>query len=287
MIAAAAQSEAPVILYGESGTGKELAARAIHDLSPRANKPYLTVNCAALNPGLLESELFGHVRGAFTGAHSSRIGRFEAVRGGSLLLDEVGDLPPEVQVKLLRVIEAGAIERVGAHRPIDVDVRIISATHRDLDQLIAAGRFRQDLYFRLNVIPIRLPPLRERTEDIPLLANHLLEVMNRRGGKRITGLDPAVLEVFRSHPWPGNVRQLINVLEYAYVAAREQILTRRDLPPEFDAPAPRVVLPPEMDEDQRIAAALEMTGGNKTAAAELLGISRVTLWKKLKKQAQT
>ncbi|MBU1740501.1 MAG: sigma 54-interacting transcriptional regulator, partial [Proteobacteria bacterium] len=287
MTAAAAQSEAPVILFGASGTGKELAARAIHDLSPRADKPYLTVNCAALNPGLLESELFGHVRGAFTGAHSSRIGRFEAARGGTLLLDEVGDLPPEVQVKLLRVIEAGTIERVGDHRPIDVDVRVISATHRDLDELIAAGRFRQDLYYRLNVIPIRLPPLWERTEDIPLLANHLLEVMNRRGKKRITGLDPAVLEVFRGHPWPGNVRQLINVLEYAYVAARDQILTRRDLPPEFDAPAKRMVLPLEMDEDRRIAAALEMTDGNKTAAAELLGISRVTLWKKLKKQAQT
>jgi PAS domain S-box-containing protein len=287
MIAAAAESDAPVIIFGESGTGKELVARAVHDLSPRADKPFLTVNCAALNPGLLESELFGHVKGAFTGAWSSRIGRFEAAGGGSLVLDEVGDLPLEVQVKLLRVIEVGTIERVGDHRPVEVDVRIISATHQDLPDLIAQGRFRQDLYFRLNVIPVRLPPLRRRAEDIPLLANHFLENLNRRGRKRIKGLHPDVLGAMTKHPWPGNVRQLINVLEYAFVAARDEIITPADLPAEFETgtdPSPEWF---DLDEPQRIARALEMTGGNKTAAAKMLGISRVTLWKKLKQQGQT
>jgi two-component system response regulator HydG len=286
LIAAAADSEAPVIIFGESGTGKELVARAVHDLSPRADKPYLTVNCAALNPGLLESELFGHVKGAFTGALTSRIGRFEAAGGGSLVLDEVGDPPPEVQVKLLRVIEVGTIERVGDHRPVEVDVRIISATHQDLRELIAQGRFRQDLYFRLDVIPVRLPPLRKRVEDIPLLANHFLETLNRRGQKQIKSLHPEVLEAMARHPWPGNVRQLINVLEYAFVAAREDVITLADLPAEFENRAEPSPLWLDLDEPQRIARALEMTGGNKTAAARMLGISRVTLWKKLKQHDQ-
>jgi len=290
LLSAAAASSAPVLLLGESGTGKELAAAAIHRRSPRGQGPLLKVNCAALNPALLESELFGHEKGAFTGADRARVGRFEAASGGSLFLDEIGDLPPEVQVKLLRVLQEGEIERVGSHRPIPVDVRIITATHQDLEALLSQGAFRQDLYYRINVIPIRLPPLRERREDIPLLTRSFVERTALGSGKGITGISPAALQRLLAHDWPGNVRELINAVEYAFVACPGGEIQPSHLPPSLGGgtqapcPAPTPAGAGE-DEAQRaqIKAALQASNGHKARAAQALGISRVTLWKRMKR----
>jgi two-component system response regulator HydG len=285
----AAQSEAPVIIYGESGTGKELVAHAIHALGRRNEGPFITCNCAALNEALLESELFGHVKGAFTGAYTHRQGRFEAAHQGDIFLDEVGDIPAAIQVKLLRVLETKRFERVGDVRPISVDVRIITATHRDLESLVGAGTFREDLFFRINVIPIHLPPLRARLEDLPLLVDHFLGRLRHRSGKAITGLTRDAMGLLLDHSWPGNVRELKGVLEYAFVVAESGLITPSHLPPKLNSRdiAPTAPLKAEAaldsDEKEALINALRTAGGNQSQAAALLGVSRVTVWHRMKK----
>ncbi len=289
MIESSAKSSAPVIIYGESGTGKELVAEAIHNLSPRKNKPYFKVNCAAISESLFESELFGHVKGAFTGADSNRIGRFEAANGGSLFLDEVGDIPPMVQVKLLRVLQEQELERVGDHRPISIDVRIISATNKDLRALAREERFREDLFYRFNVVPLEIPPLRERSEDIPLLVQAFTRRIALRSGRETPGVSQSALESLRAYHWPGNVRELINVLEYGFVTCKGDLIDLSHLPTYLNSGGPRkerrsskssAVDPRERE---NILRALEMAKGSRTRAAEYLGYSRVTLWKKMKR----
>ena len=290
LIESAAQSEAPVLIMGESGTGKELAARAIHKLGPRSKGPFVTFNCAAFNEGLLESELFGHVRGAFTGAVSQRTGRFEAGHHGDIFLDEIGDLPLNTQVKLLRALQEKVIERVGDTTPVPVDVRIISATNKDLKAMMADGRFREDLYYRIGVIPIRLPPLRERRDDIPLLVETFIKRIAIRSGKNITGISPKALEQLVNYSWPGNIRELINAVEFAFVLCRRGQIQPDHLPQEITN---AVVCAPvkgssrnsndQVQQKQEILNALEQTGGRKAEAANLLGISRVALWKRMKK----
>ena len=289
LLTSAAGSDAPVVLYGESGTGKELAAAALHKLSPRAQGPFIKVNSAALNESLLESELFGHVKGAFTGADRTRVGRFEAAHRGSIFLDEIGDLPMATQIKLLRVLQEKTIEKVGDHRPVSVDVRIITATNQDLHLLMQQGRFREDLFFRINVIPIHLPPLRERREDIPLLVEHFLERRAAKTQKAITGLSREALEVFLNYRWPGNVRELINVIDYAFVLCKEGVILPEHLPGELGGKraAPPRSRRPETAGPQRVSReellnTLQAARGKKTRAAEMLGVSRVTLWKWLK-----
>ena len=290
LIASAAQSEAPVLIMGPSGTGKELAARAIHKLGPRSTGPFITVNCAALNEGLLESELFGHIRGAFTGAVRPRMGRFEAGNGGDIFLDEIGDLPLNTQVKLLRTLQEKTIERVGEQTPVPVDVRIISATNKDLKALMAEERFREDLYYRIGVIPIRLPSLVERREDIPLLLDSFIKRIAIRTGKNITGISPRALEVLLKYSWPGNVRELINTVEYAFVLCRRGQIQLDQLPPDITHPEPCLTPAPSLGAQNKadkqrheILAALEQTRGRKAEAAKLLGVSRVTLWQRMKK----
>jgi len=282
----AAQSEAPVIIYGESGTGKELVAKAIHELGPRKKGPFVQLNCAALNEALLESELFGHTRGAFTGAYRHRIGRFEAADGGDIFLDEIGDIPLSIQVKLLRVLEAKEFERVGDHTPISVDVRIITATHRDLQELVSRKAFREDLFFRINVIPIFLPPLRQRREDIPLLVDHFLRVLRERTGKNIMGVSQEAMERFMAYHWPGNVRELKSALEYAFVVGEGEIISLDQLPPQLGSVTSRpstFLSSKEMAEKEALVEALMKTKGNQSRAAKLLGISRVTVWNRMKK----
>ncbi len=285
----AAQSEAPVIIFGESGTGKELVAHAIHALGRRREGPFIPCHCAALNAALLESELFGHVKGAFTGAYTHRQGRFEAAHRGDIFLDEVGDIPLDLQVKLLRVLETKQFERVGDHRAISVDARVITATHRDLEALVAEGRFREDLFFRINVIPIPLPPLRERLEDIPPLVEHFLQSLRQRTGKDVTGLTQETMRIFLNYPWPGNVRELKGVLEYAMVVGEDGLITPAHLPPKLSAlealpPAPPVPEPsPDTDEKTALVNALRQAGGNQSRAAALLGVTRVTVWHRMKK----
>ena len=232
-----APSPSAVLIRGESGTGKELLAEAIHSASPRAGKPFVKVHCAALSQTLLESELFGHVKGAFTDAHRDRVGRFQQADGGTLFLDEIGDINLEVQVKLLRVLQEMSFERVGSSQPISVDVRIVAATHQDLEGLIAAGRFREDLYYRLNVISIRAPSLRERREDVFELAVHFLGRHAGRVGKAVSRLDDAAIEALTAYDWPGNVRELENVIERAVVLSDGPSLTLDDLPPEVRRPS--------------------------------------------------
>jgi two-component system response regulator HydG len=288
LIASAAQSDAPVIICGESGTGKELVAAALHRLGPRSQGPFIKVNSAALHESLLESELFGHVKGAFTGADRSRVGRFEAAHGGDIFLDEVGDLPWATQAKLLRVLQERVIERVGDQRPIPVDVRVITATNQDLPKLRAENRFRDDLFYRINVIPITLPPLRERREDIPLLVEAFIERTRLKNRKPVTGISKEAMEELLAYSWPGNVRELINVIHYAFVLCHEG-----DIQPEH-LPALGALPPPAPPEDQkkrtppvkltkeRLIEAIKLAGGSKAEAARLLGVSRVTLWKWLK-----
>ena len=289
LIQSAADSLAPVLILGESGTGKELVADAIHRLGPRAGGPFIKVNCAALNQSLLESELFGHVKGAFTGADRSRVGRFQAADGGDFFLDEVGDLPATTQVKLLRVLQEKVIERVGDHRPVPVDVRFISATNKDLEQMVEQGTFRRDLYYRVAVVPIRVPPLRQRREDIPLLVDAFVRRISSLNGRNRPEVSKQVMDIFTAYHWPGNVRELINVLEYALVVGREGPIRPRHLPPHLvgknsppePQPQPRPA-PDNPDERQRILEALRQSGGRREQAARLLGISRVTLWKRMK-----
>jgi len=289
LISSSAQSEAPVIIYGDSGTGKELVASAIHKLGPRRKAPFIKVNCAALSESLLESELFGHVKGAFTGADRTRLGRFEAANGGDIFLDEIGDLPLSTQVKLLRVLQEKEIEKVGDHRPISIDVRILAATNKDLHRLMEEGRFRQDLYYRIGVIPIILPPLWERREDIPLLVETFINRIRLKTDKPITGMSKDALDLLLRYDWPGNVRELINVIEYAFVLCHEDEIMPNHLPARVTGEQSRVTPKRRMaqshtddEERKRILEALESTAGNQSKAAEILGISRVTLWKRLK-----
>ena len=289
LISSAAQSEAPVIIYGDSGTGKELVAAAIHKLGPRRKGPFIKVNCAALSESLLESELFGHVKGAFTGADRTRVGRFEAANGGDIFLDEIGDLPLSTQVKLLRVLQEKEIEKVGDHHPLAIDVRILAATNQDLSTLMEEGRFREDLYYRIGVIPIHLPPLRERREDIPLLLEAFINRILLKADKPISGMSREALDLLFSYDWPGNVRELINVIEYSFVLCHEGEIMPNHLPATVTGTQPSVAprrraVKTQNDEAERkrILEALAATGGNQSKAAEILGISRVTLWKRLK-----
>jgi PAS domain S-box-containing protein len=288
LITNAAPSDAPVILFGESGTGKELVAKAIHELGHRKRKPFVKVNCASLSEPLLESELFGHVKGAFTGAYRSREGRFEAAQGGDIFLDEIGDLPGSTQVKLLRVLEEKVVERVGDNNPLSVDVRIISATNKNLKQLVQSGNFRDDLFFRINVIPITLPPLRDRVEDIPLLSEFFLERMKLKTGKNIQSVSAEAMEFLMAYPWPGNVRELRSAFEYAFVTCQEPFILPHHLPPVISSlkrSGPSAQTPAFDKKDmkkQELIQALKRSGGNQSEAARLLGVSRVTVWNRIR-----
>ncbi len=288
------RSEATVLVTGESGTGKELIARALHANSPRCTGPFVAVNCGALPGELLESELFGHVRGAFTGAVRDRVGRLDAAKGGTLFLDEVGDMPPHLQVKLLRVLQERHFERVGESAPRPMDARVIAATNVDLVDAIRTGRFRDDLYYRLRVVPIHVPPLRERVEDIPLIAQHLLAHIGGREGRALM-LSPDTLAAMLRHPWPGNVRELGNALEYAVATCTGQTIQIENLPGELRhgvegagarEPAPAAPLADPLVEDPaervRVVQVLEAARWNRSRAAELLGVSRSTLWRRMK-----
>lgn len=302
-------SDVTVLITGESGTGKELVAQAIHYHSARRDKPFVSVNCAAIPETLLESELFGHERGAFTGAVGTKLGQFEIANGGTIFLDEIGDMSLALQAKILRVLQEREIVRVGGTRPIKVDIRVVAATNRDLGQLVAEGRFREDLYFRLNVVPLALPPLRERTGDIPLLVDHFIKVYNPRLNKRITGASPAAMELLERYFWPGNVRELENVVQRAMILAEGTIITPEDLPPivreapaafesahdvvgadssleklveDFSIPLPdKVQRLAEQLEKRVIIAALKKAGFKRQETADLLGISRKSLHNKM------
>ncbi len=282
-----ANSRATVLIQGESGTGKELVAKAIHQLSPRHKGPFVAVHCAALSQNLLESELFGHEKGAFTGAMERRIGRFEKGDGGSLFLDEISEIDANVQVKILRALEERQIERVGGDTPVDVDTRLIAATNRDLKAMVDEGDFREDLFYRLYVVVITLPPLRARQDDILLLLNHYLAVFNEENGKQIEGFTPAAYELLAAYDWPGNIRELRNLVERMVVLSRSNVIDTSDIPPlvRDKAGGGAVSLDAELTVDEMekrmIIQALEKTGGNRTKAAEKLGISRRTLHRKL------
>ncbi len=287
-----APSRATALLQGESGTGKELVAHAIHHLSPRATKAFIAVHCAALSSNLLESELFGHEKGAFTGAFEKRLGRFELADGGTLFLDEIGEIDPSIQVKILRVIETREFERVGGNKPIPTDVRLIAATNRDLKKMVAEGKFREDLFFRLNVITLQMPPLRDLKEDIPILANHFLREYCEENKKNIRNFTPDIMQAFFKYSWPGNVRELRNVINRMVVMAREDRLSLRDAPLELRSTTAEEMTASssfatteslnlmEM-EKHLIQKALEKTHGNISRAVPLLGISRRTLHRKL------
>jgi two-component system response regulator HydG len=289
LIVNAAQSDAPVIIFGESGTGKELVAEAIHETGARRDRPLVKVNCAALTESLLESELFGHVKGAFTGAYRSREGRFEAAHSGDIFLDEIGELPLSTQVKLLRVLEEKVIERVGENKSINIDVRIISATNRDLKNLVDRNAFRQDLFYRINVIPVVVPPLRERISDIPLLAESFFRRIRLKNDKKIQGISNETMEQLMSYSWPGNVRELKSAFEYAFVACQESMIQPDHLPPAIvqgkKPQAALKILPLKREDLQKhqLIEALEKSAGNQSKAAELLGISRVTVWNRMKR----
>lgn len=290
-----APSEATVLITGESGTGKELVARALHESSARAGKPLVTVNCAALAENLLESELFGHEKGSFTGAERRREGRFMQADGGTLFLDEIGEMPLPLQAKLLRALQEGEVQRVGSDTPFTVDVRVLAATNRDLRDEVAHKLFREDLFFRLNVISLEVPPLRERGEDIPLLAAHFLERYSSRNRKSIKGFAPQALDSMLRYAWPGNVRELENAVERAVILCNGDLITGHELPDSVTGAAP---LPEEhaaeadaslaglpLDEVERraIEETLRQTGDNKSEAARRLGITRATLHNKLRK----
>jgi len=284
-----AQTDAPVLIQGPSGTGKELVARAIHEESPRSAKPFIKVNCAALNENLLESELFGHEKGAYTGADRTRIGRFEAAHEGTIFLDEIGDIPLSTQVKLLRVLEEKEIERVGDHKPIPVDVRIISATNKDLETLISQGLFREDLFFRINVFPLSCPSLAERFEDIPVIVQNFIEINAGKGGKEISGLAPEAMEALLNYSWPGNVRELRNTIEYASVLCPGGWIGKEHLPPRItmnsNIPSSntRSSTASWQEEREKLIHTLRRFRGNQSETARALGVSRVTIWKRIKK----
>jgi two-component system, NtrC family, response regulator AtoC len=303
-----APSKATILIDGESGTGKELIAQAVHQASPRARAPFIAVHCAALSENLLESEIFGHERGAFTGAMEKRVGRFESADGGTLFLDEIGEISPSTQVKLLRFLETKSIERVGGSKPLPLDVRLVAATNRDLEHLVHEGKFREDLFFRLNVVRITLPPLRERADDIPLLLAHYIRAFSQENGVPPLTVEPGALRYLQAYPWPGNIRELRNFAENAVVMRRGGKFTEYDLDPRFRGerlalPAPtgdstggamaRPVAPAngsgsagsslsvEENERRLLREALLKARGNRTKAAQLMGISRRTLHRKL------
>jgi two-component system, NtrC family, response regulator HydG len=289
LIQNAAESDAPVIIFGESGTGKELVAKAIHENGLRKAHPYVKVNCASLNESLLESELFGHVNGAYTGAYRTRIGRFEAARHGDIFLDEIGDLPITTQIKLLRVLEENVVERVGDNKPIDIDARIVSATNRDLNDLVEKGLFREDLFYRINVIPFIIPPLRERVDDIPILAESFFRRIKLKTGKSIKGLSNDAMRLLTAYPWPGNVRELRGVFEYAFVTCQGDVIEPEHFPATLlqgrsaQIPQPEPAPYKRKMKKSRLIEALKRARGNQTKAAEILGISRVTVWNQIKK----
>jgi DNA-binding NtrC family response regulator len=291
----AARGDASILVRGETGTGKELVAAAVHALSPRSRGPFRAINCAALPPSLLESELFGHVRGAFTGAVRDNPGFFRAAAGGTLFLDEVAEMPLELQAKLLRVLETKTVIPVGGRDPVSVDVRVVAATHTGLRKAVEEGRFRADLMYRLRVVPIFLPALRERRGDVMLLTQKMIEELNGRGGREVARVAPGARAILEAYAWPGNVRELRNVLEYAYVIGEGPVLVPSDLPPELSDPdaagdsAANVVVnvpPPVGEQDPpevaKIRRALERAGGSRERAARMLGMSRVTLWRRMK-----
>ncbi|MDX2011369.1 MAG: sigma-54 dependent transcriptional regulator [Myxococcaceae bacterium] len=290
----AAPTKATVLVLGESGTGKELIAQAIHEESPRRDKPFVKVNCAALSETLLESELFGHEKGSFTGAAGKREGRFELADGGTLFLDEIGDVTPALQVKLLRVLQQKEFERVGGTQTLKVDVRVVAATNKDLAAEVKAGKFREDLYYRLNVVSVTLPPLRKRKSDIPALVSHFIDKYNEAHGKLVKGLAPGTLNALLSYDWPGNVRELSNVVERAVVLARENELTSDDLPATMRGPRPKDRSPDTLIpgatlyeiEREAILRTLEMVDGSTSRAADILGISVRKIQYRLKEYAQ-
>jgi two-component system response regulator HydG len=291
----AAASEATVLLLGESGTGKELLARTVHENSARASRPFVPINCAAIPESILEAELFGYEKGAFTGATTRREGRFEAASGGTLLLDEIGDLSRHVQVKLLRVLQEGEIERLGGGgRAIPIDIRLIAATNVDLAAAVREGRFREDLYYRLNVVPVNVPPLRDRRDDVPLLVQHFVHLYAEKNGKHITGCSRRALELLSDYAWPGNVRELENAIERAVVLSRESSIGEDDLPREVTAVggasasgpgAPALSFPvgtPLAEIEMRVIhETLRQTKGDKRLAAKLLGIATRTIYRRL------
>ena len=283
-----APTDAALLIQGESGTGKEVIAKVIHHASARAARPFVAVNCGAVPEALLESELFGHMRGAFTGAVASKPGLFEEAHGGTLFLDEIGETPAALQVKLLRALQSGEIRRLGATQAVTLDARVVAATNRDLAEMIAEGRFREDLFYRLNVIQLALPPLRERREDIPALAEHFLARSAAKLGRSLS-LAPETLERLLRYPWPGNVRELENAIERAAILARDASVAPADLPPHVSAglqlgPSPALPRQMTLAESERIhiLQTLERFGRNHSGAAEALGIGRTTLWRKLK-----
>lgn len=283
-----APSDATVLITGESGTGKELFARMLFRLSRRAEKPFITVNCAALPESILESELFGYEKGAFTGATQRKIGRFEAADGGTLFLDEIGELSPQVQVKLLRVLQEGSFERLGSNTPTEVDVRIVAATNKNLEEEMREGNFREDLFYRLNVIDIKIPPLRHRQEDVALLAEHFLQIYMEKNGRKIEGFSQDVLGALSEYHWPGNVRELENVVERAVVLDRDGKITGEDLPEHVMAgtrESRHITIPlgTSLEEIERrvLHETLKMTQGDKKLAAQLLGIATRTIYRKL------
>ncbi|MFN8543675.1 MAG: sigma 54-interacting transcriptional regulator [Candidatus Binatia bacterium] len=282
LVAAVKDNDATLLLEGESGTGKSLLAETIHRLGPRAKKPLVTVHCAALPEGLLESELFGHVRGAFPGAARDMAGRFEVADGGTVVLDEVGDLSPTMQAKLLRFLETHELERVGSAHTARVDVRVIATTSRDLHEAVRLGQFRTDLYYRLHALPIALPPLRERRGDLPLLVQHLLGRLGDRGiGVRTASAD--VMDMFLRHAWPGNVRELETTLEHAAVCARGNVIDVDALPRSFVRPVLTEPLPARVNDVERTLAALSQHEGNRSRAARALGVNRTTVWRRLRR----
>ncbi len=312
-IESVASLDTPVMILGESGTGKEMVAKALHETGDRSSRPFIKVNCAALSENILESELFGHVKGAYTGADTDRMGRFEAAHRGTIFLDEIGDIPLSVQVKLLRVLEERMIQRVGENRSIPIDVRIITATNKDLDALIAEGKFREDLFFRINVFPLTWPPLRDRKDDITLIIQHFITIHAEKTGKNILGFTPEAMRPMVSYPWPGNIRELRNTDEYAFVLAKGRGIRPEHLPEKIlgtvkpsapsppvqetgvisdsqisvgtgaDPTSPQTTVIIGQDERQSLIDALTRTQGNQTRAAELLGVSRITVWKRMKK----
>jgi DNA-binding NtrC family response regulator len=291
-----AASDALVLLLGETGAGKSFVARLIHESSARSREPLRIINCAAIPETLVEAELFGHERGAFSGASSARAGAFEAAGRGTLLLDEIAELPPTSQAKLLRVLEERRFERIGSNRIIPLEARVLAATNRDLQAMVQEGAFRRDLFFRISVVTVRLPALRDRGDDVVLLARHILRDLAASAGRRVSDFSPAALDVIRAYPWPGNVRELRNAIEHAIVLGEGPSIEPSDFPPGLEAPVPVCPtpvapgagpdLPTRLDELEWLAidAALAKTGGNRTRAAALLGIDRVTLYHKLKKR---
>ncbi len=295
-IQAAATSDATILIQGESGTGKELAAGAVHYNSLRADMPFVIINCSALPESLLESELFGHVKGSFTGAVRDRAGRFEEAGGGTLFLDEIGDISPLIQIKLLRVLQEREIERVGEQRKRKIDIRVVTATNKDLYSLVSKGKFREDLYYRLKVFPITMPPLRKRKEDLPLLTSHFIQTINRKTKKKIKGLAPSAMRILLDYNWPGNVRELENAIEHAFVLCKDDYIDVFDLPVEirqmeYQAAVSRSQAVPYYPSNpmrkgltrEKLLSLLEENGWNKAEVGRQVGYSRAAIWKYMKK----